>query len=265
MRWGCLILLCALMGLSAKAEVLGEDDVSIAQLISGPAVPAVRPIPRDDYIPRARWDFRREGHLWTRTTMAALQGHGRPLIEMEPNDIRTWCPAYPENGPIHRAAFWNGFLSALAKHESTWKPRAVGGGGLWYGLTQILPSTARGYKCRVGTGAALKDGSANLSCAVRIMATTVKRDNAVARKTNGRLGGVAADWGPMVNAKKRKEMAAWTRRQTYCRLLSSVRPTPRPASLLPELPLAERLPEIRPAIRPANLALVTTSGSTQQE
>lgn len=264
MTWGRLIFLIALMGLPAKAEILGEDKTPIAQLISGPTLPAIRPVARDDYIPRARWDFRREGHLWTRTTMAALQGHGRSLIELEPNDIRDWCPAYPENAPVHRAAFWNGFISALAKHESTWKPRAVGGGGKWYGLTQILPATARGYECRVGTGEALKNGSANLSCAVRIMAFTVNRDNAVARKTNGRLGGVSADWGPMINAKKRAEMSAWTRKQTYCRLLDSVRPVPRPVGQAPKAPLAERLDEIRPETRPANLVLVTTSGASSE-
>jgi hypothetical protein len=209
---------------------LSEDAVSKAEatpLISQ-SYSSLLPAPRKDWIPRARWDFHRDGHLWTRTTMEALNAHGRPLIETVPGDIATWCPAYADNDAQARAAFWNGFLSALAKHESTWRPRAVGGGGKWYGLTQILPATARGYDCRVGTGAALKDGSANLSCAVRIMATTVIRDNAVARKSNGKLGGVAADWGPLVQRRKRSEMAAWTRKQKYCRLLSSVRPIPRP-------------------------------------
>lgn len=205
----------------------GAVDVVPASLTIAPAN-IVRPIPRQDYIPRARWDFRPEGRLWTRTTMEALKGHGLPLLTIVPNDIADWCPNYERNGLDKRAAFWTGFLSALAKYESTWKPRAVGGGGLWYGLTQILPGTARGYKCRVGSGEALKDGSANLSCAVRIMAHTVTRDKAVARKANGRLGGVAADWGPMTKAGKRREMASWLRGQTYCKRLSDTKPLPRP-------------------------------------
>lgn len=209
---------------SAQAVLASTSGATASQ-------PAVAPVPRDDYIPRARWDFRPEGRLWTRTTLEALKGHGRPLLDMVPRDMADWCPAYADNDDTKRAAFWNGFLSALAKHESTWKPRAVGGGGKWYGLTQILPATARGYKCRVGTGDALKNGSANLSCAVRIMAFTVKRDNAVARKANGRLGGVAADWGPMINAKKRKEMAGWIRQQSYCKPLQATKPIPRPAGL----------------------------------
>ncbi|WP_245780944.1 transglycosylase SLT domain-containing protein [Litoreibacter janthinus] len=214
----------------------------------------VRPIPRVDHIPRARWDFRSEGRLWTRTTLEALKGHGLPLLKTVPRDIADWCPNYENNGLEKRAAFWNGFLSALAKHESTWKPRAVGGGGLWYGLTQILPGTARGYKCRVGSGEALKNGSANLSCAVRIMTHTVLRDNAVARKANGRLGGVAADWGPMTKSGKRREMASWLRGQKYCKLLSDTKPIPRPRSITQRIPLEQRLVEIEPTQRPEALA-----------
>ncbi|MEX0311682.1 MAG: lytic transglycosylase, partial [Tateyamaria sp.] len=102
----------------------------------------------------------------------------------------------------------------------------VGGGGKWYGLLQILPATARGYGCAAGTGAALKNGAANLSCAVRIMAVTVPRDGVI----YGRGGkGVAADWGPMRSAAKRADMAGWLRKQRYCAPLDSVRPVSRPA------------------------------------
>lgn len=214
----------------------------------------MRPNPRHDHIPAARWDFRPEGRLWTRTTLEALKGHGRPLLEMVPRDMDDWCPAYATNDTDKRAAFWNGFLSALAKHESTWKPRAVGGGGLWFGLTQILPATARGYKCRVGTGAALKDGSANLSCAVRIMAHTVPRDNAVARKANGKLGGVGADWGPMTKAKKRREMAGWLRAQTYCKRRIDTKPLPRPEGLAAAVSKGQEVAQSQPMEQPKVLA-----------
>lgn len=191
----------------------------------------IKPVPRDDTIPRARWDFRSDGRLWTRTTLSALHGHGRPLIEMVPADIADWCPAYAQNNSDERAAFWNGLISGLVKHESTYKPRAVGGGGRWYGLTQILPATARGYGCRARSGEALMSGPANLSCAVRIMATTVTRDGVVAL-SGGKLAGVAADWGPMTKRAKRADIARYTKGQTYCRLLSSRPPVQRPAGLV---------------------------------
>ena len=185
----------------------------------------LRPPARPGYIPRTRWQHKRGHALWTRAALAALKDHGRPLVDMVPADVEFWCPAYPMQPDRARRAFWVGFLSALAKHESTYKAAAVGGGGRWYGLLQILPGTARGYKCNVGTGDALKNGAANLSCAVRIMAVTVPRDGVI----YGRGGrGVAADWGPLRNPRKRVDMANWLKRQSYCEPLNAKRPRARP-------------------------------------
>ena len=179
---------------------------------------------REANVPRTRWEHLPDSILWTRAALSALKQHGRALVDMVPGDIGDWCPAYPQASEAQRRAFWVGFLSALAKHESTYRPHAVGGGGRWYGLLQILPATARGYGCRARSGRALLDGPANLSCAIRIMARTVTRDGVVSRRGRG----VAADWGPLVSRKKRSEMMAWTKAQSYCKPLSSVRPQLRP-------------------------------------
>ena len=159
------------------------------------------------------WDFHPEGDAWTEASLAALAAHGAPLAAETPDDIAMWCPAYPEATVAERKAFWTGLASALAEYESTWNPRAIGGGGRWFGLLQISPATARGYGCAATTGQALLDGPANLSCAIRIWTETVIRDGVVA---DG--GGVAADWGPMMRAGPRADIADWTRRQSYCRL-----------------------------------------------
>ena len=186
---------------------------------------ALRPPVRIVDIPRTRWQHMQGHQMWTRVALAALKTHGEPLVDLVPADIETWCPAYATAPDQDRRAFWVGFLSALAKYESTYKPWAVGGGGKWYGLLQILPGTARGYKCNASTGAALKNGGANLSCAIRIMAVTVPRDGVI----YGRGGrGVAADWGPMRSAAKRRDMAGWLRQQNYCRSVSATRPQSRP-------------------------------------
>ena len=191
-----------------------------------PAVDApLRPRARTAYLPRTRWQHMSGNALWTRTALAALKAHGKPLVDLVPRDISDWCPAYPTADDRARRAFWVGFMSALAKHESTYKARAVGGGGLWYGLLQILPATARGYGCNVGTGAGLQNGAANLSCAVRIMAVTVPRDGVI----YGRGGrGVAADWGPLRSPAKRRDMSRWLKQQAYCKPLDATRPKPRP-------------------------------------
>ena len=202
----------------------------------------VKPPIREGHIPNTRWSHLRGTDLWTRSAESALKPHGSPLVSMVPADIGDWCPAYPSASEKGRRAFWVGFLSALAIHECTYRPQVVGGSGRWYGLLQILPATARGYGCRARSGSALKHGPSNLSCGVRIMAVTVLRDGVVSRRGKG----VAADWGPLVNRRKRLDMQAWTRRQPYCTPMSSVRPRVRPE----EGPQAglNRRPQARPSL-----------------
>lgn len=160
----------------------------------------------------ARWDGVPGADAWTDATLAALDTHGAALVEVVPADIETYCPAYPEADETRRKAFWVNMLSALAKHESTYRQTASGGDGRWHGLLQIAPATARGYGCNARTAAQLKDGEANLSCAVRIMAVTVPRDGVISRG----MRGIAADWGPFHQSRKRNDMQAWTRTRPYC-------------------------------------------------
>ena len=218
----------ALAGRRAEARPLHMIRYPV-DIQTSPA--SVRPTARDPFLPRTRWDFKAGGQLWTRTAMTAVGAFGDGLQTIVPKDIDRWCPAYVENSDARRRAFWVGMMSALSKHESTYNPRAVGGGDLWYGLLQIYPDTARRYGCRARTGEALKNPVDNLSCAARIMAVTVARDQAVAVRDT-RWRGVAADWGPMTKPKKIAEMSNWTRAQTYCKPLNSVRPTARPNARL---------------------------------
>ena len=159
---------------------------------------------------------------------ASLKDHGATMVESVPSDIDSWCPAYRENDAEERREFWVGLISTLAKHESTYRPRVSGDGGLSHGLLQIRSGTARAYGCRAQSRTALLDPTENLSCAIRIMARTVARDDAVARKAGGGRGGPGADWGPFVQRAKREDMRAWVRRQTYCTPLASIRPRARP-------------------------------------
>ncbi len=186
-------------------------------------LPVARPV--EEPLPDLRWDHIEGSSRWTKAAMEALESHGQELVDTVPKDIAQWCPAYVEGGEWERKAFWAGLLSTLSKHESTYRPRAVGGGGLWYGLVQILPATARGYGCEARSGDALKNGAANMSCAVRILNVTVPRDEVVSRG----MKGVAADWGPFHSSRKREDMRAWLTQQPFCNgLQASVRPVARP-------------------------------------
>jgi len=166
-------------------------------------------------LPVMRWDHRPEADAWTAATLSALKDQGSVLLGTVPTDIADFCPAYENASERDRAAFWSGLFSALAKHESTWKPQAAGGDGKWIGLTQIAPATARAYGCHAQNASKLKNGSANLSCAVRIAAAQVGRDGVLVSQ-NGNWRGLARDWAPLRNPAKREDMANWTRAQDYC-------------------------------------------------
>lgn len=223
-RWGIIGVAVLALGLA------GSVSATPATVVDGSSTNALtvslRPVARNyTPLPDMRWSHRREADRWSRAALTALRSHASALPRTVPKDIGDWCPAYATNDTSAREAFWIGLLSTLAKHESTFRPTAVGGGGKWYGLLQILPATARGYRCNATSRDGLKNGAANLQCALRIMAVTVPRDGVVSHN----MRGVAADWGPFHSRAKRTDMMKWMRKQPYCAGLSrSLRPVARP-------------------------------------
>lgn len=161
--------------------------------------------------PPMRWGQASGSDQWTRATLAALDQEGVTILSRVPGDIDVFCPNYAELNQTGRKAFWAGLLSAVAKHESTYNPKASGGGGKWLGLMQIAPATWRHYGC----SGEIRNGGDNMTCAVKIMSRQVGRDNAVAHDGKG-WRGVARDWAPLRNASKRADIAAWTSSQSYC-------------------------------------------------
>ena len=160
-----------------------------------------------------RWDHRPEAAEWTARSLAAIARHDDVLAGRVPADIAGWCPAYEAKGIADRRVFWAGLLSAVAKYESSWNPAASGGGGRYIGVMQISPKSAKNYGCAATSAKALKDGAANLECAVEMLAYHVARDGVVAGKGNR---GIGRDWMPLRKSDKRGAMAAWTSGQSYC-------------------------------------------------
>lgn len=159
------------------------------------------------------WHAHPDADVWTAATMAAVASHDAELSLTTPADITTFCPHYPKAGLTERRTFWVGLLSATARYESGFNPKAAGGGGRYIGLMQISPSTARQSGCTAATPAALKDGTANLVCAVEIFAPHVAADGMVAG--SGKRG-IGRDWGPFAKASIRTDIANWTAKQSYC-------------------------------------------------
>ena len=161
---------------------------------------------------KVRWDTEDRSTRWTRAAMNALDTHGAPLVALVPDDIDQYCPGYPQASERQRKAFWVNLIASLSYHESTWRPDVSGGDGRWHGLLQIAPATARGYGCIASDANELKDGALNVSCGIRIMAETVPRDDVISEGFRG----VAADWGPFHQERKRNDIKAYTQSLPYC-------------------------------------------------
>lgn len=164
--------------------------------------------------PAMGWDARPEAAAWTEASLMAVARQDAVLAGVVPADVGQWCPGYAEAALADRRAFWAGLLSAVAEHESSWNPGAVGGGGRWIGLMQISPATAQNNGCDATSAAALKDGAANLQCAVLIVAAQVARDGEVSGA--GGTRGIGRDWAPLRSSAKRSGLQNWTAAQDYC-------------------------------------------------
>ena len=199
MQFKALLPLSLALGLMSACAGVSVTD-RVAYLPAGPP-------------PVMRWDGRPEAAEWTTRALTAVAARDGALASRVPGDITTFCPGYASAPMGDRRAFWVGLMSATAKHESSFNPRASGGGGRYIGLMQIAPGTARLAGCTAHTSAALKDGAANLECAIQIFAPNVVADGLVAGEGNR---GLARDWGPFSRRSKRAEIAAWTAAQPWC-------------------------------------------------
>ena len=164
-------------------------------------------------LPAMRWDSAAEAAEWTAEALAQVAEHDAELTHLIPKDIEVYCPGYAKASTEDRRAFWVAIISATAKYESGFNAKAVGLHGRYVGLMQISLATARHSGCDATTTASLKDGNANLTCAIDIVAPRVAADGMVAGDGNK---GIARDWGPWAKARTRASIAKWTRAQDYC-------------------------------------------------
>ena len=101
----------------------------------------------------------------------------------------------------------------VGKYESSWNPKAAGGGGKYIGIMQISPRSAAHHGCAADSASELKDGAANLECAVQMVSKSVATDGVAVG--SGRQG-IGRDWMPFRNGEKRAAMRAWISAQPYC-------------------------------------------------
>jgi hypothetical protein len=200
-----LLRVAAFLGWMHLTNLIGAIFALVFSLLGAAASAEV--------LPKMRWDGHASAKVWTVSALEAVAAQDSKLASKVPADIEAWCPGYDSASTDERRAFWVAVLSGVAKYESGYNAKAAGG-GRYYGLMQISPKTAAAYRCEARSAAALKDGSANLDCAIKIIARQVGRDGMVTGNGNR---GVDRDWGPMSKASVRRAISGWTSQQAYCK------------------------------------------------
>lgn len=199
--------------LGKTAIIRGMQGAFVALALAGCTTEAAQLVSRAAEPPPMRWDHRPEAAEWTANTLMAVAQEDEVLADRVPADIDNWCPAYSDAPLPQRRAFWAGLISAVGKYESSHNPAAVGGGGKYIGIMQISPRSARNYGCEATSASALKNGTANLDCAVEMMAYHVQRDGMA---VGGGNRGIGRDWMPFRKSNTRAEMRNWISQQIYC-------------------------------------------------
>jgi len=176
------------------------------------------------------WGEAESRRPWTAATFRAVEELGASLWRagFVPRGISAYCPAYATQSATNRKLFWVGLLSRLARFESSFNPEltyvepfpdSTGNRVISRGLLQISIESANGsrYRCGITQANQLHDPATNLSCGVRIMAAWVPRDGWITGGSRGAWRGAARYWSPFRKADRRRQIAAWTSRQPYCR------------------------------------------------
>lgn len=122
---------------------------------------------------------------WTMYAVNAFKLYGKDMLKVTPLDASNYCPQIKDMNEEQRVAFYNYLLSAMAKHESNFKPNtnftegfndSKGKRVISRGLLQLSQESANGYKCGITEPTMLHDPKINIECSVRILNQWISRD-----------------------------------------------------------------------------------------
>jgi len=174
----------------------------------------------------AAWKNVNRDGSWTLAAENAVKA--TTLATLAPKDITAFCPAYDSLNADKRAHFWAGLLSAMAKHESGFKPEtkyvepdivdANNQNVVSRGLLQISMESAnqKAYGCGIQRAHDLHKVDVNLNCAARIMRHWVEKDGLIAAASKPAVG--AARYWSVLRAWRGhlSEISGFTRGMEVC-------------------------------------------------
>jgi len=181
----------------------------------------------------AAWDGEAgDAARWTRWLSEDLENHRSALVDLIPADAAEFCETWPRLTRRGREQVWITLISAMAKHESDFDPRASFDeppplSERSIGLLQLSLSDAVEFRCDFTTEVQIEDARRNLDCAVQILATLVPRDGVVGGGSGRDRLGAAGYWS-VLNMRGHADARAFIVAQTTALPICIERRRPQP-------------------------------------
>lgn len=145
-----------------------------------------------------------DGSSWSAHVMNKLDTLGIDMLNNQPADYSTFCPAYNKFTYTQKKEFFTYLISAMAKYESAFNTNSFykesfndssGNPVISRGLLQISIESGNAYGCGFRNEQELHDPYLNLSCGIRILNRWIgQRDFRIAGKVDGSWKGGARYW-----------------------------------------------------------------------
>ncbi len=177
--------------------------------------------------PQFDWDGKHgDSELWNEFSYKAMADLGSDLLENEPADIKTFCPAYENLNKEGQVMFWISLVAAMTRYESSFNPATSyqenfkdqnGEYIVSRGLLQLSIESGRGYGCPLESALSLHDPETNLRCGIRILNRWVGRDGLITGKSSsGSWRGGARYWAVLRKTSTLQGIIEKTKNNSLC-------------------------------------------------
>lgn len=157
----------------------------------------------DPDVQPAGWEKRGEdARQWTLHTYHELRLSQPSPADIEPADLKDFCPEYPAMDRVARLNFWVQLVVAMARFESSFRPETFhaesfkdqhGRQVVSRGLLQMSLGSVEKH-CAITRTDHLHDPFKNLTCGVKLLLRYVQRDNKITDKAGDTYLGGARYW-----------------------------------------------------------------------
>lgn len=157
----------------------------------------------DATVKPAAWEKRgEEARQWTLHTYHELRLTRPSPADMNPSDLKDFCPEYPAMDRKSRLNFWTQLVVAMTRYESGFKPETFhaedfkdqyGRQVVSRGLLQMSIGSVE-KQCAITSSLQLHNPFRNLSCGVKLLTRYVLRDNKISDKVGEAYLGGARYW-----------------------------------------------------------------------